>query len=78
MGVQNSLREALELSAEFFRPAAAMAFLLALWRLSSDLGWTSSFLFEGGMLYHWQVWAVIGFSLLGAREWISRRTEDAQ
>jgi hypothetical protein len=33
-----------------------MAFALALWRLFSDLGWASAFVFSEGLLSHWQVW----------------------
>jgi hypothetical protein len=37
-------------------PAAVMAFALAAWRLSFDLGWAREFAFSEGLLSHWQVW----------------------
>ena len=43
--------------------------LLALWRLTSDLGWTESFAISEGFLSHWQVWMAltIAFGALGLR-----------
>ena len=44
-------------------PAAVMAFALALWRLSTDLGWARQFAFSEGLLSHWQVWAALAVVL---------------
>ncbi len=43
--------------------------MLALWRLTSDLGWTESFVISEGILSHWQVWLAltIAFGLAGLR-----------
>ncbi|MDP9054889.1 MAG: hypothetical protein M3N93_11405 [Acidobacteriota bacterium] len=30
---------------------------LALWRIGTDLSWAGAFVFSGGLLSHWQVWA---------------------
>ena len=30
--------------------------LLAIWRLTWDLGWTNTFVISEGILSHWQVW----------------------
>ncbi len=65
--------EALRLSAELLRPASALAFLVALWRLGSDLGFAGNFVFESGLLYHWQVWVALGLAMLGTREYFLRR-----
>jgi hypothetical protein len=59
------LHEAFRLMMELLRPASLVAFLLAAWRLSSDLGWSNQFLFSEGLLYHWQVWVALGFAMLG-------------
>jgi hypothetical protein len=37
-------------------PMAAMAAVLALWRIAADLNWTSSFAIDSGFFSHWQVW----------------------
>jgi hypothetical protein len=37
-------------------PATLLAFLLAFWRMSADLGFTSAFPITTGLLSHWQVW----------------------
>lgn len=43
--------------------------MLAMWRLTSDLGWTDEFVITSGILSHWQVWMAIaiGFGALGVR-----------
>lgn len=43
--------------------------MLALWRLTSDLGWTESFVIREGFLSHWQVWMALTilFGALGIR-----------
>jgi len=57
--------EAFNLMLDLLRPASLIAFLLAAWRLSADLGWTNAFLFSEGFLYHWQVWMALGFGMIG-------------
>lgn len=38
---------------------AALAVALGLWRIGMDLGWTNSFVIEGGLCSHWQIWFVL-------------------
>ncbi|GAB4421423.1 MAG: hypothetical protein OHK0021_25070 [Bryobacter sp.] len=66
-------REAARLLSEFLMPSAAMAFLLALWRVTADLGWTTSFVFAEGMLYHWQVWLALSLGLGAAHKQLANR-----
>src|SRR5438045_3508358 len=40
-------------------PATLLAFVLAFWRMSSDLGFTSAFPITSGLFSHWQVWLAI-------------------
>lgn len=42
--------------AALLTPAAAMALVLGIWRITADLNWTSSFFIPSGPLSHWQVW----------------------
>lgn len=42
--------------ASLLTPAAIMAFVLAFWRLSSDLRTTGQFPISTGLFSHWQVW----------------------
>jgi hypothetical protein len=42
--------------ASLLTPAAALASVLALWRIAADLNWTSSFAIPTGLFSHWQVW----------------------
>jgi hypothetical protein len=44
-------------------PAAVLAFVLGLWRVSSDLGWTEQFLIANGFFSHWQVWIALAIAL---------------
>jgi hypothetical protein len=41
--------------------AAVLCLMLALWRLTSDLGWTGEFFISAGFFSHWQVWLGITF-----------------
>lgn len=62
--VSEGFRQAFDLLVYFLKPASMAAFLLALWRLGFDLGWTSEFVFTQGMASHWQLWVVIGSAML--------------
>ena len=48
---------------------AVSCLMLALWRLTSDLGWTGEFVISAGLLSHWQVWMAItiAFGAIGVR-----------
>ena len=48
--------------AALLSPAAALAAVLALWRVASDLNWAGRFAITEGLLSHWQVW--LGFAIL--------------
>jgi hypothetical protein len=49
-------------AAAVLTPAAAMALVLGVWRLGSDLKWTGEFAITRGIFSHWQVWiAMAGF-----------------
>lgn len=59
---------------------AVSCLMLALWRLTSDLGWTGEFVVSDGFLSHWQVWMAltIVFGAIGVRlSRYSRTTEAA-
>jgi len=45
------------------RMAAVLCLMLALWRLTSDLGWTGAFFINDGLFSHWQVWLGLTFVL---------------
>ncbi|MEO8126885.1 MAG: hypothetical protein ABJF23_14705 [Bryobacteraceae bacterium] len=38
------------------KPVALLAYVLSVWRLGADLGWTGQFFISHGLLSHWQVW----------------------
>jgi hypothetical protein len=44
-------------------PAAVVALVLGLWRVSADLGWTEEFLIANGFFSHWQVWIALAIVL---------------
>lgn len=48
---------------------AVSCLMLGVWRLTWDLGWTSSFVISDGFWSHWQVWMAftIAFSALAVR-----------
>ncbi len=43
-------------------PATLLAFVLAFWRMTADLGFTSAFPITTGLLSHWQVWLAIAIT----------------
>jgi len=49
-------RELASVAAALLTPAAAMALVLGVWRLGSDLKWTGEFAITRGLFSHWQVW----------------------
>jgi len=49
-------RELASVAAALLTPAAAMALVLGVWRLGSDLKWTGEFAIRRGIFSHWQVW----------------------
>lgn len=49
-------RELASITAALLTPAAAMSFVLGVWRLGSDLNWTGQFAISRGLFSHWQVW----------------------
>ena len=50
-------------SAALLTPAAVVAFVLSMWRLGADIGFTSSFAIHTGILSHWQVWLAISVAI---------------
>ena len=52
-------------------PISLMAYVLALWRLASDMSLTGEFTMRG-VLAHWQVWVAIGALLQAAAVVLSR------
>ncbi len=48
---------------------AVSCLMFALWRLTSDLGWTDTFVISDGILSHWQVWMAmtIAFGVIAFR-----------
>jgi len=50
-------------SAALLTPAAVSAFVMGMWRLGADLGFTRSFAIREGILSHWQVWLAISVAI---------------
>jgi hypothetical protein len=44
-------------------PAAVIALVLGLWRVTADPGWTEMFPITGGLFSHWQVWIALAIGL---------------
>jgi len=54
-------------------PAAVIAFVLGLWRVSADLGWTEEFLIANGFFSHWQVWIALAIALQVSATWLAAK-----
>jgi hypothetical protein len=44
-------------------PASMIALVFALWRFTSDIGWTGAFPIADGFFSHWQVWLALAAAL---------------
>jgi hypothetical protein len=44
-------------------PAAMVAFVMGLWRVSMDLDWAGAFPIASGFFSHWQVWIALAIGL---------------
>jgi hypothetical protein len=42
--------------AGFLTLAAVACFALGAWKLLADLGWAGNFVWDRGLLSHWQIW----------------------
>ncbi len=56
IGKRRGTRRAATVAAAFLTPLAALAFVLACWRIAADLDWTDSFAIPSGFFSHWQIW----------------------
>ena len=63
------------LAGSVLMPAALLSLALCVWRWSYDLAWTRNFPI-GGALSHWQVWFLLGSSLLAVSAWLFRYAEE--
>ena len=54
---------------------ATIAVGLAVWRIASDLGLPWQFVFNSGVLSHWQVWFALGLLFSGGALTLSRRLQ---
>src|SRR5947208_3190203 len=52
-----------ELVGAFLTPTSVVAFVLAIWRLGADLGFTGDFIIGTGLFSHWQVWMMLALVL---------------
>jgi len=51
------------MTAGLLKMAAVSCLLLALWRLTNDMGLTGEFFIQNGLFSHWQVWLAITLGL---------------
>jgi hypothetical protein len=58
-------------------PAAVIALVMGLWRVSADLGWTEEFLITNGFFSHWQVWIALAIALQVAAAWLVAKINSA-
>ena len=60
-------------TATLLQPAAVMAYVLAFWRLGSDLNITGQFAISKGIFSHWQVWLALAVATHLAAIILNRR-----
>jgi hypothetical protein len=54
-------------------PASMVVLVFALWRFSSDIGWTEAFPIASGFFSHWQVWIALAILLRFGAAYLQRR-----
>ena len=64
--------------ASLVTPATLLAFVLAFWRMSADLGMTSAFPITAGLFSHWQVWLGIALAAQFVTAMLNRYGRDGQ
>jgi hypothetical protein len=63
------------LLSDLMGPAVFLVYALAIWNLTSSLGWTESFLFAAGPLSNWLVWLALAILLNFAASILKRHTQ---
>lgn len=56
-------------------PAIVSVYVMALWSLTANIGWTGAFMVTSGPLSNWMVWLGIALLLHGAASILKRRGE---
>ncbi len=64
------------LLSDLMGPAVFSAYALAAWSLTSNLGWTDSFIFSAGPLSNWLVWLAFAILLNFAASILKRHTQN--
>ncbi len=62
-----------ELLVALLTPASMVVLVLALWRFTSDIGWTETFPIATGFFSHWQVWIALAIGLRFTAASLQRR-----
>jgi hypothetical protein len=60
---QGFSRQLADVLVALLTPSAVLALVMALWRVSADLGWAGAFLVTDGFFSHWQVWIALSIGL---------------
>jgi hypothetical protein len=60
---QGFSRQLADVLVALLTPSAVIALVMALWRVSADLGWAGAFLVTDGFFSHWQVWIALSIGL---------------
>ncbi len=63
------------LLADLMGPAVFLAYAMTAWSLTTQLGWTASFLFATGPLSNWLIWLGFALVLNFAANILKRRTQ---
>ncbi|MBM3724978.1 MAG: hypothetical protein FJW40_06100 [Acidobacteria bacterium] len=65
------------LMAQLLVPASLAAYVLALWRLGSDLQMTETFAISQGFFSHWQVWLGLAAGAHAGSAFLARHRDEA-
>ena len=76
--VEKASQETAPVIGYLLTPVSLLAYVLAFWRLASDLRWVGEFFISSGLLSHWQVWLALGIGIHMLASYLNRfgRSDD--
>lgn len=70
--VEKASQETAPVIGYLLTPIAFAGYVLAFWRLLSDLGWVGEFFISRGLLSHWQVWVALAVGIHSLATFLNR------
>ena len=76
--LRTAARKLIGILSAMLGPFALIAYVFAVWRLSTDIGWSGPFFITSGFFSHWIVWFSVGLALNVGVSVLKRRPAGTQ